>query len=202
MILLIFSSCSCDSVKNETDIEKHYEDGVAVENGKLRITQYGITWIMERTGGIPYTEGDGMRGLFANGDHWVIGPVNIIAIYPRTTDKTSSGGRAMNGSMVNPKPDWNQGYESDVIGSTYKSSLNAALGVSSTKPLTLQPGSSLVSTMSVQAPGSTPQVQDAAVLTVLSAAAPEGSFRPPYCGGDKSIKYNVGELKEELLENL
>jgi len=47
-----------------------------------------------------------------------------------------------------------------------------------------------------------PITRSAALLTCLAEAPPADSFRPPYCGKDKTIKYNRKNLKVELLKNL
>jgi hypothetical protein len=39
-------------------------------------------------------------------------------------------------------------------------------------------------------------------LTCLATAAPEGSFRPPYAGSDKTVRFYVSQLKSDLLANL
>jgi len=164
---------------------------------------------------------------FANGDFWVVGPVNIIKIDPvseeivgTTTIEgfTPDGGddiqpRTMNGSMINPSPKNGntQGYDNEtyrwhptsgrIYGGSYDKSLNVALGVSENSPLTVAIGSSLVSTISSER-GARPQVKVAAVLTVLDSPADDGSFRPPYSGSDKSIKFNRSDLNLSLLKKL
>ena len=71
-----------------------------------KISQYGITWTFK---------GKHESGQFANGDYWVVGPVNIIGIDPPsveqigtttltgfTLDGSDPKPRTMNGSMLNP----------------------------------------------------------------------------------------------------
>ena len=157
-----------------------------------QISQFGITWTFDK----PY-----LYGQFANGDYWVVGPVSIIGINPPSVPDDS--GRTMNGSMVDPSPtNGSEGYDNSMAYNTYDANLNKALNVSSGSPLILPAGSSLVSTISVPAAGARPQLQTAAVLTVLSSAPPAGSFRPPYSGTDKTIKYNKGQLNYSLLKSL
>jgi len=149
------------------------------------ISQFGITWTFAAP--VEY-------GQFANGDYWVVGPVSITAISPPSAN---IGGRTKHGSMINPGLGMTQGYDSamyDTYGPAYSSSLNRALGVSAASPLTVQPGSSLISSISIDAAGNRPQLKSAAVLTVLSAPAPAGSFRPPYFGANKTIRYNESQL--------
>ena len=123
--------------------------------------------------------------------------------------------------MVNPGADSKQGYDNRI--DSYDEKLNAGLrgghAVSPDHPLSLQPNSSLVSMVSwlyrseedaepgtprfnggTKAPR--PVTRSASVLTVLSQAPPEGSFRPPYCGKDKTVKFNVKNLDLTKLQNL
>jgi len=160
------------------------------------VSQFGITWTFDR---------DVEVGRFANGDFWVVGPVAVVGIEPRAR---RAGHRIMNGSMRNPSPsDGSQGYDSAMFGKyrspgSYRDDLNVALDVSPASPLVLASDSSLVSTISVPKGGARPQLDTAAILTVLSAPAPEGSFRPPYCGTDKTPRHDVGELDRSLLARL
>jgi len=159
-----------------------------------QISQFGITWTFAQPA---------EYGRFANGDYWVVGPVQITSISPPST---TVSGRTKNGSMINPSnTGMTQGYDSAMYGKygpAYSSSLNKALGVSAAGPLTVQPGSSLISSISIDAAGNRPQLKTAAVLTVLSAPAPAGSFRPPYFGSDKTVRYNKSQLDFAKLPRL
>ena len=80
---------------------------------ETQISQFGITWTFNR---------DYPVGQFANGDWWVVGPVTITGISPRST---TINGRTMNGRMVNPSPRvGGQGYDSAMENNVYWSSLN------------------------------------------------------------------------------
>lgn len=213
-ILLSFFSCAniSDSIENITskftdnfkidskDPNVTYTDGVSIENGTLRITQYGITWHIKRADSSKYAEGDSDYGQFANGDYWVVGPVNIVSISPKSTNNS---GRVMNGSMINPSViTGTHGYDSSCFAGIFDETLNVALSVSTSKPLKLEKESSLISTISISTPQNRPQLQTAAVLTVLSSIPATGSFRPPYCGNDKSVRFNISQLNYGLLSNL
>jgi PKD repeat protein len=105
--------------------------------------------------------------------------------------------------MLNPAPgNANQGYDNSMPFNTYDAALNVAYDRSGSNPLVLAANSSLISTISMDAWGSLPQVQRAAVLTVLASPAAPGSFRPPYCGTDKTIKFNKSALNYALLQSL
>ncbi len=166
-----------------------------------QIEQFGITWTFDK---------DCTIGQFANGDYWIIGPVTIIGIRPASVVKD---GRTMNGSMVNPSPRLvrKQGYDSEMYGryaqpGDYEASLNVARpngrNLSKENPLVVNPDSSLVSTISALEAGGGAQLKVAAVLTVLDSPVPEGSFRPPYCGSDKAIRFNKEQLDYSLLASL
>jgi len=164
-----------------------------------QISQFGITWAFDR---------DYPTGQFANGDYWVVGPVTIIGINPLSTE---TDGRTINGSMINPLPALGsvQGFDSAMYGK-YKPQFDAELNVgrpngkdiSLNNPLTVQVASSLISTVSNSEAGHRPQLKTAAILTVLAKPAAEGSFRPSYCGSDKSIKFNKSQLNYSVLKNL
>ena len=166
-----------------------------------KISQFGITWTFNK---------NYVVGQFANGDHWVVGPVTITGISPASVE---SGGRVINGSMVNPSPRLGkqQGYDSAMYGryasaGDYEASLNVARpngkDLSQGNPLVVNPGSSLVSTVSTPEADGRTQLKVAAVLTVLGCAAPEGSFRPAYCGSDKAVRFNKEQLDYSLLASL
>ena len=166
-----------------------------------QITRFGITWMFDR---------DYTTGQFANGDYWVVGPVTIISIIPPSVEIE---GRLINGSMVNPSPKLGvtQGYDSAMYSGYakpeyYDPALNSARphgkSLSASNPLVLQPHSSLVSTISTPDAGGKTQLQTAAILTVLSDPAPADSFRPPYTGTDKTIKFNKDQLNYSFLANL
>jgi hypothetical protein len=158
------------------------------------LERFGITWTFDRAYPI---------GRYAQGDWWVAGPVRITGIDP----PSERGARARNGAMVNPEPgSAAQGYDSAMYGrraeGRYRDALNVALGVSAASPLELPPGSSLVSTVSDREPGAEPQLRTSAVLTVVDAPPPAVSFRPPYCGADKSARWSASALRTELLGEL
>lgn len=162
-------------------------------NGAKSIEQFGITWTFA---------GDYPTGRFANGDHWVVGPIAIVSIDPPSE---TNGERTINGSMVNPPVGKTQGYDSAAYGAgreNYDPALNVALGVSPENPLILPPGRSLVSTISEPESGHRPQLRSAAILTVLDSPAPAGSFRPPPTGRDKTLRWKVDQMDLSVLRSL
>jgi len=174
-------------------------EAVPVPDGEASsLSQFGITWTFD--GSYPV-------GQFVNGDWWVVGPVTIIGIDPPSLPQ--DGHRISNGSMVNPSPALGeaQGYDSHAYGQYrqarhYEPRLNVAHGVEPSSPLVLRPNSSLVSTISRPTPGARPQIHTAAVLTVLAAAPPAGSFRPPYSGHNKTTRFRESQLEYSLLARL
>lgn len=70
-----------------------------------KIERHGIAWTFAQ---------EHVVGAFANGDPWVLGPVEVIAIHPKTT---VAKGRAVHGSMINPDPSTEvQGYDAHLYG--------------------------------------------------------------------------------------
>lgn len=149
------------------------------------ITQHGITWTFDKTYRV---------GQFINGDYWVRPDDAETTVTVTNVDPapTGSGPTYRNGSMVNPAPGSSQGYDGSVGG--YDS------GLSETYPLTLNVNESLVSTISITNAAGQQDVagytivtsshallQNAAVLTCLSAAPSATDFRPPYCGSTKTL---------------
>lgn len=183
------------------------------------ITQHDITWTFDKE--VP-------SGQFCNGDYWVVGPVNVVGI---TTSLHAPGFEpkpGQDGSMLNPGTGPKQGYESQ-LGAynsrvcSYDPSLNAALPggspVSPQNPLSLPEQSSLVSMVSwlyrspEDAEPGMPKIngitksprsatRSGAVLTVLPSAPPEGSFRPPYAGTNKTVRFNLANLDRSKLKNI
>jgi hypothetical protein len=208
LIAFIFSCGGSDEDKSNRITEYNptvNDDGVFVDSqNRLNITQYGITWTFDTV----YT-----YGQFVNGDYWVAGPVTIVGINPPSIDHD---GRIVSGAMINPVPanglygGGDQGYDSamhenELITTEYNASLNAARPndsiVSQDNPLNLPVNSSLVSTISMSEPGR-PSLKTASVLTVLSTSPPTDSFRPPYSGTNKTIRFTKLDLDYSSLQNL
>ncbi len=91
-------------------------------------------------------------------------------------------------------------------GPDFDAALNVARpngqALSAANPLIVQPGSSLVSSISLPEAGARPQLKTAAILTVLATPAPVGSFRPPYSGSDKTIRFNAAQIDRARLGRL
>jgi len=193
-IVSALSSCQF-SDKRRKDIQATTHTASTEIYTNNTITQYGITWTFSK---------DEVFGQFVNGDYWVVGPVSIISITPRSTE---SNGRTKHGSMINPTPllGTQQGYDSAMYGAyapQYSPNLNKALDVSKTNPLILNPGTSLVSTISVDEIQEVAQLKTAAILTVVSEIPAEGSFRPPYCGNNKNINFTKNMINYLILSSL
>ena len=182
--------CGCG--QSEEDLNGNgIPDGCEVQTANS-ITRDEITWTFDQAYQV---------GQFVNGDWWVVGPVTIASI---TKPHSTLG---LDGSMVNPMPTDQHGYHSPLNGYV------AAVDVSRSLPLSLPPGSSIISTISwvggepgapaVNAStGSTrPGLRSAAVLTILGSVPPAGSFRPPYCGNAKPI-HSSASLRPQILPSL
>jgi hypothetical protein len=176
------------------------------------VSQYGITWTFDKAYPV---------GQFGSGDFWVVGPVRVTRV---STDLHAPGFAPKpgeDGSMVNPGTGDKQGYDCRL--SSYDAKLNAALvngkPISPENPLALPVNSSLVSMVSwlyrsesdaepgtpkfnagTKAPR--PVTRSGAVLTVLPAPPPPNSFRPPYAGSDKAVKFTLDQLDRSKLKDL
>jgi hypothetical protein len=155
------------------------------------VTQHGITWTLDR---------DYPVGRHVNGDWWVVGPVTVLAAAPAST---GSGEDARNGSAIDPAPTRDQGYDGRARG--YNGDLSIEF------PVRLEPGQSLVSTISHQ---TTPNpeifphfekasgvLRTAAVLTVVAEPPPADAFRPPFVGREKPL-LQAGGLRRDRLPRL
>ena len=178
-----------------------YSKARAETFGSSEVTQYGITWTFDQA----Y-----QTGQFANGDYWVVGPVTIIGISPGSTVLPS--GRVVSGSMINPKPGWDQGYDSDIYSGKYEPQYVPALNagrpngqsLSASNPLVISQPASLVTGVSYtnHPAGEANQVHLMAVLTVLASVPPAGAFRPPFTGTDKTIRHTTADLDYTRLPTL
>jgi hypothetical protein len=179
------------------------------------ISQFGITWTIS---------GTNQTGQYANGDYWVIGPVNIISISTTFHTNGFSPAAGNDGSMINPRAGSSHGYDSRQGG--YSNLLNRALvggaPISSNNQLVLPVNSSLISSVSwlytvvagvtntesgcPKFDGATgqprPTTRSMAVLTCVSNAPPAGSFRPSYCGTNKTVRFNKSQLDYSKLGDL
>lgn len=153
------------------------------------LTQFGITWTFDR---------DYPTGRFANGDFWVVGPVTIVDITPRSF--VNANGATLHGSMTNPALNRAQGYDSRIQQHDFDPALNVARRF----PITLPAGTSLLSAESLvpNTSGDKPQLKTIAILTVLDAPAPEGSFRPAPAMADKRPRWTVRQLDRSRLRSL
>lgn len=153
-------------------------------------------------------------GSFANGDPWVkenaLGAgVTITAIDPAPT--TDVDGRVINGSTINSMTN---GFDSlpQVDGASYSAGLNVVSAGAAAFPFSVPANSALISSKSdLSFPYTPPDSQnrraiitDASVLTVLPAnvTPAAGDFRPAYVGSDKTIRYNVSDIRWDLLPSL
>lgn len=145
------------------------------------VTQHGITFQFAQ----PV-----LTGQFVNGDWFVVGPATVVGMTPPCT---TVNGRVLNGAMVNPDSSTqNQGYDSTLFDPQhYSNSRNAAWNLSAGNPLQLPTNSSLVKAISNTNTALVPILQTCAVLTVLAAVPPSGSFRPPYSGTDHVVRYDA-----------
>ncbi len=156
------------------------------------VTQHGITFQFAQ----PV-----VSGQFVNGDWFVVGPATVVGMTPSCA---VVNGRVIHGAMVNPDPaTQNQGYDSTLFDPQhYSNGRNAAWNLSAANPLQLQPNQSLIKAISNTNPALVPALQTCAVLTVLDAVPPSGSFRPPYAGTDHTVRFDVQMIDWSQLHSL
>ncbi len=160
------------------------------------ITKDGITWTFSQP--VPF-------GQFVTGDYYVIGPVTITAISPIPTTSAPY----LNGSVLNlPTSNGKSGFDSRLNdGADQSYWFDASLR--SYPPITLKPGDSLVSSISLAQIHSVPEVMRSStmsaspvctvsVLTVLAAPVASDAFRPSYCDRNQTMYY-AGALQRDLL---
>ena len=156
------------------------------------VTQYGITWTFEKPARV---------GQFVNGDYYVVGTTVIAAISPEP-----KSGR--NGSCINPSVTIDKvGFDSRIPHGRYDPKLFMA------PPFTLQPGDSLLSSISLDEirtvkpmlysikNSQLSPIRTIAVLTCLEASVPADAFRPAYTGRKHKI-YLARNLQRNLLPKL
>ncbi len=170
-------------------------DPAALPQRAESLFRHGITWRFDQ----PY-----VVGTFANGDPWVVGPVQLVGIEPVSVEVR---GRVVHGSMIDPDPlAVRQGYDSAMFGDAnrehYDPQANVAFGIGAPHPLLLPPGHSLVSVQSRPDAKEMPTLQTAAVLTCLPVPPPPDAFRPPYVRGDKSVRHRLVDLDYTALRQL
>ncbi len=163
------------------------------------ISKDGVTWTFSQP--VPV-------GQFVNGDYYVVGPVTITAIDPPPT----AASPYLNGSVVNlPTANGKSGFDSRLNDGTDQSWWFDA-SLRSYPPISLKPGDSLVSSISLAQIHSLPEVMRSSdlsaspvrtisVLTVLSAAPSADAFRPSYCDRNQAI-YHANGLQRNLLPSL
>ncbi|MGB0034159.1 MAG: hypothetical protein WBP79_01640, partial [Candidatus Acidiferrales bacterium] len=163
------------------------------------ITKDGITWTFSQA--VPV-------GQFVTGDYYVVGPVTITAISPKPTPSSPY----LNGSVVNlPTVNGKSGFDSRLNDGTDESWWFDA-SLRSYPPITLKPGDTLVSSISLAQIHTDPEVMRASdmsaspvktvsVLTVLAATPSADSFRPSYCDRSETI-YHADSLQRNLLPAL
>jgi len=178
---------------------------------KQNVSQYGITWTFRRPARV---------GQFVNGDWYVVGPVTIQATDPkplygneipkRELDRMDRDRkqehRVRNGFMLNPPAKMEVAYDSGVRN-WFAPSLIQRL------PVTMKPGDSLVSTISMpknlvlhaqlrnkieRGVDDSSPIRTAAVLTCLDEPQPADAFRPAFCDSHQEI-YLARNLKRKLL---
>ncbi len=173
------------------------------------ISQYGITWKFDKK--VP-------AGRFVNGDWYVVGPVTVIDIEPKTvvSEETLPDGKkkiiVRHGSMHNFRVSTNNpiGFDNRVINHFEPKALNLV-------PISLKPGDNLMSTISSplkeyatvrrmlgpfnSSHKSVCGIKVAAVLLCMDKPVATDAFRPPYMATAHPLYY-ARNLKRDFLPSL
>lgn len=147
------------------------------------LTQGGITVTIS---GTPTT------GTWRVNGHYVVGTCTVTGWTPTPT---GSGATRRHGAMKNPASLTQQGYDGRMDNSGYEQEYSAALDVSLSLPLTLNPGDCLVVAASgnlgsadLDAEGGNAQMLDEImVIHCVSSAPASTDFRPPYAGTTRTV---------------
>lgn len=163
------------------------------------ISRHAITWTLT---------GSPTSGTFVNGDPWVVGPVTLTA---RTPAPSGAGEAVRNGGMINPSDLTKEGFDGRLTAPNLPIQIyDAATNAEASYPRTLNPGETLLSAVSgnlgqtgafTTFNGNPIMLTDMSALTVLPAAPPANSFRPPYAGSVKKI-WSTADVDYGLLPNL
>jgi hypothetical protein len=169
-------------------------------------------------------------GRYANGDWWVLGPVNFTAITPSSFVQASGTGnagatpytnRTVHGTMVNPgnrafatggllannTANSAQGWDSlpNTSGLT-STSYNDAFNVdpASKGPLTVATGSvvKFVSRLANLPSRNAPAGDDMVVLTVVDSIPPPDAIRPGVSGTNKASRLRLSDFSLGVFQNL
>ena len=156
------------------------------------LSQHGLS--------VAFSEEHGF-GQYANGDYWIVGPVELVQVSPGWDG-------LRHGAMVSPEAAGAHGYHAQVFG------YDAALNVATQLPRSLAPGDSLIvshgwladdegapSVPATMAPAPRPSLRDAAVFTIVDAPPPPGAFRPPYTNVALDT-FTVDQLNWHRLTNM
>jgi hypothetical protein len=154
------------------------------------LTKDGVTWTFSEPESV---------GQFINGDYWIVGNATVTAISP-----APANGR--NGSVKNlPPVDSDTGFDSRTSSNRYEEGLRVSL------PVTIVPGDSLLSSISVDTVGSARRwlfdtsadspVKSISILTSVPAPLPPDAFRPSYVGKGAPVFYSRN-LRRDLLPKL
>ena len=180
------------------------------------ITQHGITWTFDK---------QHQAGRFANGDWWVVGPVNVVSVDPAPSvappDEFNDFGPNQfgdfglrnnddkrNGSMVVMSPTNRTGFDSRGLNYRAENTLSFPYELASNRSLLSSrsyksmPNTRMFSALmwASERNGNNP-IRTVAVLTSLPEAPPADAFRPSYVGSEKKL-YRVSDLRWDRLHNL
>ena len=182
---------------------------------KDSVSQYGMTWTFDKPARV---------GQFVNGDFYVVGPVTITEITPKPLYGAEIPANQLDphGQGARRKMTASATASCSIRRPCRKSLTTAASGTGfdpsliQKLPVSMKPGDSLVSTISmpvglssgaaadrqrageIRGDEDASPVKDAAVLTCVAEPLPPDAFRPAFCDRTQKI-YLARNLKRELL---
>ena len=183
------------------------------------VKQWGITWTFDRPARV---------GQFVNGDYYVVGPVTVADVEPRTLRgeevpeseigarekryRRNDNLRVRNGSMLNPPARMAAAFDSG-IREFFRPELLAEF------PVRLNAGDALVSSISLKMGESVPRIEPGhtlvqreaddsavvrtvAVLTCLDVPVPPDAFRPAFCDREHRTIYLARSMHRDLFPSV
>lgn len=157
--------------------------------GATSVSQFGVTWEFDT---------DYETGQFANGDYYVVENVEGAGVTITRMSPEWDGIR--HGAEKNPNFGGSQGFDTRMKNNKFSDDLNIADNL----PINVKVGTSILKSIGKTdlAIGDKPQLETIAILTILDAPPPPGSFRPFYHDVSKRIVYNESDLDYSILRSL
>ncbi len=155
----------------------------------VTVNRYNISWTLH---------GTPTYGTYANGDYWVVGPVDITP-NPWAGSSSVTSGTMFNPPKISGEPNyWHQGYDNRLPWHTYDDSMNKT-GSRHTVPV----NTSIVSCLSTNVVGTHfNYIHHHQVLTVVAEPPADGSFRPGIYAASKASLFTTNDINFSKIPSL